>query len=479
MFSDEEEARESGFDPKGEDPDYVVNSLVDIDGGTGNDRTIIVGTELDDSYVVTDGNIFGGGLTVKYTNIETLEVTMQEGNDLVSILSTNPSVVTNCYGALGSDRFRITPRSVAPVTSKNLRGHRGILEHAFSSADSSYHGLLVQGIAVNILDNDGTTGYLNVVEDEAVHVLTEGSTTDSFDFWIYPTRRPLGDVTVDVVPPSDINFLRHVNLALDGTPITTSAISTTFGTNDMTPRRVTVTHNPLSTPLQITELNLLIKNSLSVPRTTDINFESTEQSILPIDIKLLPSPLNPIAKAVSVIEPDRRTAVAEGPEGYSDSYDVYLRPCDMATKTNTVLSVIQSVQGEIIVSPSSVSGSTWGSDCKVTISVSAVNDTKQEGDHFVTLRHNVTTPSGAAILLFDNSTLYAGNVLVRIYDDDIAGVMIDESLAVTATAEIRESDKSIFNAFGSHFYEDSYRMRLTKQPAEDVMVDIVSMPVAR
>ncbi len=49
------------FSTKQDDPDYVVNSLVDIDGGTGDDRLIVVGTEGDDSYVVADGNVYGGG----------------------------------------------------------------------------------------------------------------------------------------------------------------------------------------------------------------------------------------------------------------------------------------------------------------------------------------------------------------------------------------------------------------------------------
>ncbi len=43
-------------------PDYVVNSLVDIDGGTGTNRLTIVGTEEGDRYVIQDGKIFGGGL---------------------------------------------------------------------------------------------------------------------------------------------------------------------------------------------------------------------------------------------------------------------------------------------------------------------------------------------------------------------------------------------------------------------------------
>lgn len=55
------------------EPDYVVNSLVDVDGGTGSDRLTIVGTEFADKYVIQDGKVFGGGLTVKFTNINFLD----------------------------------------------------------------------------------------------------------------------------------------------------------------------------------------------------------------------------------------------------------------------------------------------------------------------------------------------------------------------------------------------------------------------
>ncbi len=73
-------------------PDYVVNSLVDIDGGTGNDKLIVVGTEADDRYVITAGSVFGGGLTVSYTNIEALALTGGPGNDTLTVLSTSPNL---------------------------------------------------------------------------------------------------------------------------------------------------------------------------------------------------------------------------------------------------------------------------------------------------------------------------------------------------------------------------------------------------
>ena len=39
-------------------PDYVVNSLVDIDGGTGSNRLTVVGTEAGDRYVIQVNSLF-------------------------------------------------------------------------------------------------------------------------------------------------------------------------------------------------------------------------------------------------------------------------------------------------------------------------------------------------------------------------------------------------------------------------------------
>jgi len=64
----------------------------------GDDRAVIVGTEAADNYVVTDGQILGGGLSIRFNNIEKLDVTGQEGNDVFQILSTAPNVITSIYG---------------------------------------------------------------------------------------------------------------------------------------------------------------------------------------------------------------------------------------------------------------------------------------------------------------------------------------------------------------------------------------------
>lgn len=66
------------------------------------------------------------------------------------------------------------------MTSRNLRGHRGILEHELSSDDLGYDELLIEGVAVDILDND--VGYVNFVQNEAVSLLFEDDLSHSFYF---------------------------------------------------------------------------------------------------------------------------------------------------------------------------------------------------------------------------------------------------------------------------------------------------------
>jgi hypothetical protein len=116
---------------------------------------IVVRTDEDDSYVVSDGQVLGGGLSIIYSNIESLSVSSEAGNDLISALWSSPTLITNIVGSLGTDQFVVNWPTVEPIVSKNLRGNRGILEHDISSVDQEYDDLLIEGVAVTVLDNDG------------------------------------------------------------------------------------------------------------------------------------------------------------------------------------------------------------------------------------------------------------------------------------------------------------------------------------
>jgi Ca2+-binding RTX toxin-like protein len=423
-----------------------------------------------------DRNVYGGGLSIKFVNIELLEVSCQEGNDLVSVLSTAPGVETKMYGSLGSDEFVVTPRNVEPVASKNLRGHRGILEHAISSNDTDYDKLLIEGVAVEVLDNDGDYGYINIVGFEVFHLLDEEGTA-SFSFTVFPTRELLPNtiVAVDLVPPSAINAKNY--LTLNGLGVLPLQFTS------MVPKTVVVRYNTADnpTPLAITDFDLMIKIDLNIEGTSDERFKGTQQSILPVDVKLLPGKANLKAKSVTVFQPTGRTVVAEGEMGFNATYNVLLRPCTEAMAKETKVTIGQSVTRQLGLSQFEIQNdaTSWNlaGGCNVAITVFPFDDIDQEGDHFVTLSHVVTNSTDDPVLLSDNSTLFASNVLVRIYDDDIGSVIIQETLAVTSTAEMEETDKGTLN-FDKALYEDEYSVRLTKKPTGDVSITVDSIPTA-
>lgn len=409
---------------------------------------------------------------IKFANLEYIDVTGGAGNDEFYIISTDPKVATSVYGDLGSDSFIVAPPSVPPVISKSLRGHRGILEHTVTSQDKGYDGLLVEGVAVNVLDNDGL-GYISVIEEEPVHVMTE-KTNDEFIFYIFPTMRPDSQVVVEVSPQSDIEGEPYLLLS-NGTNAAFAEYDTLFvyfQQDEMEPIGVKVKHNSFAKALDVTDFSLLIRLSLS-DRTMDERFLATEQSVLPIDVLLIPALDSANAKSVAIVEPTGKTAVIEG--GDAATYDVYLRPCTTNFIGNVQVKVSQTVLNQVNLT-GDISGDTINfsvdSYCKSTILVKARADLIQEGIHFVSLVHTV---SGNASTLSDNSTLAATNVLVKINDIDMTGVVIDQPLALR-TSEIDADDESLVG--NSSFYEDEYKVRLTKAPANGTSVNIAIESIA-
>ena len=67
---------------------YNINAPVSVDGGTGFDKLVVLGTEFADDIVISVKGIFGAGLNVRYDNIEVVEVDGLEGDDEFFVIST-------------------------------------------------------------------------------------------------------------------------------------------------------------------------------------------------------------------------------------------------------------------------------------------------------------------------------------------------------------------------------------------------------
>ncbi len=178
---------------------YAMNAPVNIDGGDGFDTVIIIGTEFGDDFVITKDGVYGAGLNVNFVNIESLSVDGAEGDDRFYVQSTSEKFITQIFGGLGSDTFNMSG-DIPPVISNDLQGHSGVIRHSIETdlSSTNYDETIVDGVAVNVYDND--PGLVVVVnEADGFTTIMEGGYTD--DYSIVLSRAPISDVYVQVLAP--------------------------------------------------------------------------------------------------------------------------------------------------------------------------------------------------------------------------------------------------------------------------------------
>jgi len=152
---------------------YNVNAPVSVDGGTGFDKLVILGTEFADDIVIRKDGIFGAGLNVRYDNIEVVEVDGLEGDDEFFVLSTAFGVSYRVIGGLGSDTINVGGDVTEDIITRELEGASGTVDHLVTSSDPLYNGLVVDGFDYNVArDGEG----LVVINEEAAGDATSGWT---------------------------------------------------------------------------------------------------------------------------------------------------------------------------------------------------------------------------------------------------------------------------------------------------------------
>lgn len=180
---------------------YAMNAPVNIDGGDGFDRVIIIGTEFGDDVVVTRDAIYGTGLNVNYVNIESLSVDGAEGDDRFYVLSTDEAVVTEIFGGLGSDTFNMSG-DTPPIISNDLRGHSGVITHDIENACANCDLTKIAGISANVADRDVEQPVVVISNPDGALEITEGgSSSDSYFVFLSKAPNPGETVTVQVVGP--------------------------------------------------------------------------------------------------------------------------------------------------------------------------------------------------------------------------------------------------------------------------------------
>ena len=112
---------------------YNVNAPVSVDGGTGFDKLVVLGTEFADDIVITAEGIFGAGLNVRYATVEVVEVDGLEGDDEFFVQSTAFGVAYRVIGGLGSDTINVTGDVTEDIVTRELEGLSGAVDHLVTS----------------------------------------------------------------------------------------------------------------------------------------------------------------------------------------------------------------------------------------------------------------------------------------------------------------------------------------------------------
>ncbi len=196
---------------------YVMNAPVNIDGGEGFDRVIVIGTEANDLFVITADGVFGAGRYVGFINVEQLDVDGMEGDDTFIVQSTKAGVQTRIFGGLGSDTINVASDAPA-VVANDLLGHSGLIEHIVLGG-GGWTGTAVDGIAAEIVDDDEPAFVVRPVGGGGTLVDENGATSDAFT--IVMTFAPTTDVVVTISRPApsphtDSIRSESVELSLDG-----------------------------------------------------------------------------------------------------------------------------------------------------------------------------------------------------------------------------------------------------------------------
>ncbi|MDH3274822.1 MAG: hypothetical protein OEM99_09825, partial [Gammaproteobacteria bacterium] len=98
---------------------YAINAPVSVDGGSGFDTVVVLGTPFPDAFVVNETGIFGAGLSVRFENVESAELDALEGNDTIYVLATNENLVTRIIAGQGSDTVNVMGDVVENIVSSD------------------------------------------------------------------------------------------------------------------------------------------------------------------------------------------------------------------------------------------------------------------------------------------------------------------------------------------------------------------------
>ena len=407
-----------------------------------------IGTEADDSFVITEEGIMGCGLNIQLSNVEeAIEVDGLEGDDTFFIRSTADGVVTTVIGGLGSDTFNLLGDVTEPIVVMELEGRSGVINHSVSSADNAYDGLLAPGIELNVADADDGSGVVIEETGGATVVLEDvAGSLDSYEVSL-PADGPLTDevyVTVSAIRAgTEEEDADTVLVSTDGVNFSRSLVLC-FDENNWADKQqvwVQAAHDEACEG----ERTVMVSHSVTSdnPDYCGLVIPNVEVTVVDDD-----------QAGLIITQSAGDTTVHEG--GDVDSYTVALTHAPAAGQTVTVALNHNSSElalgdgGGNPIETLTFTSADW--NVPQVVNVTAVVDGIAENTERHTIRH-VVTCTDAAFSVED-----AVDLAVSVTDSNSAGVLITETDGGTRVV-----------AGGSN---DSYDMVLAGAPTADVTITV-------
>ncbi|MEH6737785.1 MAG: hypothetical protein V7695_04455, partial [Sulfitobacter sp.] len=474
------------------------------------------------------------GLNVRISNTEeSIEVDGLEGNDTFYILSTAAGAVTNVIGGLGSDTFDVTGDVTGRIISADLEGRSGLVNHQVASDDDDYDQTFAAGLGTTIADPvqgaviigqsagaDLTPGKTSVSEQEGQRsdiytvVLATAPVSGTVYITVSANRASTEDKALTVPQMgagTGLSFAAGGNsLSRDagswidegfdiyqsitvtdagddngtyeiaGVTANTLTLVQTFVTSQVGLTTATVTGQQADSVLvsadgatfadaivlEFTAANWDVEQNVTILAVDDAASEGNRDvvishSVIAEDAAFDGAQVNNIEVTVEdndlagvrIIQSDLDTFLLEGASGITDTWDVVLTRAPDAGETVTVTLSDNSNSGDLSFSETALTFTAANWNDAQTVTVTATANDGDENEERIQVTHTLSS-DGARY-----AAAAEGELDVTVIDGDTAGVVIRET----------DGNTLIVDRAGE---TDTYTMRLTKAPTDDVTINI-------
>ena len=154
--------------------EYNMNAPVSVDGGTGFNQLIILGTEFADHIVVTAKGVYGAGVSVSYINIEVLVIDALQGDDTIDVLSTAPGVAVKVIGGEGSNTINVAGDVIGNVYAEDINGSSATINEQIITEEALYKDLTIPGVSLSVVQ--GSQGAVIITEPAGGMTVAETET---------------------------------------------------------------------------------------------------------------------------------------------------------------------------------------------------------------------------------------------------------------------------------------------------------------